>query len=519
MSCAERLFAALQDHPDKPAIVFEGRTFTFGDLDRLSRRYARGLAAAGVARGDRVAVFAETSPEVVIALLGHYRIGAIHVPINTRYRRAEVAHILEDSGAGIVVVRAGSLCAEVLDELAATPETSRRRMWIGGREPSAGEDDLAFEDLVGGDRAADSGVDALPGDSEAAILLYTSGTTGKSKGVELSHRSIVENTASVARLWRFSSDDRMALALPLFHVHGLCLGIHAALLQAMTVLLFERFDAARIVEAFARGEATLFQGVPTMYVKLLELLDRQPQGAAALARARLFTSGSAALPADDFSRFEEMTGHRILERYGMSETLFTLSNPFEDRRPGTVGLPIPGCEVRIVDDAGVEAAPGEPGEILVRSNGIMTGYWGRPEEAAAAFREGWFVTGDMASRGADGYVTIAGRKSVDFIKSGGFKISAREIEDVLRRHPRVREVAVVGTPDRTWGERIVAAVVLAEGTGPRPSEDDLLAELSAFCAKALAAYKRPREVRILEELPRNALGKVQKHRIAETPSP
>jgi malonyl-CoA/methylmalonyl-CoA synthetase len=307
----------------------------------------------------------------------------------------------------------------------------------------------------------------------------------------------------------------MALALPLFHVHGLGLGIHGALLNRMTIHLFERFDAARIVEAFARGGATLFQGVPTMYVKLLELAAADSSAAQALARARLFTSGSAPLPADDFRRFEELTGHRILERYGMSETLFTLSNPYEDRRPGTVGRPVPGCEARIVDDAGEDVPPGEPGEILVRSNGMMSRYWGKPAETAASFRGEWFATGDMAHRDLDGYFTIAGRKSVDFIKSGGFKISAREIEEVLRRHPRIRDVAVLGAPDRVWGERIVAAVVLRSSDGPPPASEVLLEELASFCSKSLADYKRPREVRVVDELPRNALGKIQKHRLRE----
>jgi acyl-CoA synthetase (AMP-forming)/AMP-acid ligase II len=283
----------------------------------------------------------------------------------------------------------------------------------------------------------------------------------------------------------------------------------------MTLLLFERFDASRIVEAFEREGATLFQGVPTMYVKLLELLARRPQSASALARGRLFTSGSAALSADDFHRFEELTGHRILERYGMSETLFTLSNPYEDRRPGTVGLPVPGCEVRIVDEAGHDVQADEPGEILARSNGMMTRYWRRPEETAASFRDGWFVTGDMARRDLDGYVMILGRKSVDFIKSGGFKISAREIEDVLRSHPLIKEVAVVGAPDRVWGQRIVAVVVLHPSSAPVPSSESLLEELSSFCARSLADYKRPREAQVVEDLPRNALGKIQKHRLVE----
>jgi acyl-CoA synthetase (AMP-forming)/AMP-acid ligase II len=509
---AERLFSALEAEPEKTAIEFEGRSFTFGELDRLSRRYARGLAAAGVERGDRVAVLSETSPDVIVALLGHYRLGAIHVPINPRYRAGEVAHILEDSGAKALLLRAESPCAAVVQDLRPPPGALAFRIWLGAGT-LAGPGDLSFERLI---ETSLSGPEAtLAADEDTAILLYTSGTTGRSKGVALPFRAVVANTESVTRLWRFSPEDTMALALPLFHVHGLCLGVHAALLHRMPILLFERFDARRIVEAFASGGASVFQGVPTMYVKLLELLAESPEAARTLARGRLFTSGSAALASGDFTRFEELTGHRILERYGMSETLFTLSNPYEDRRPGTVGLPIPGGEVRIVDEAGKDARADEPGEILVKSDGMMTGYWGRPGDTAAAFQDGWFATGDMARRDSAGYVTIAGRKSVDFIKCGGFKISAREIEDVLRVHPRVKDVAVVGAPDRVWGERIVAAVVLQPAAGPLPSSAALLDELSAFCAQSLADYKRPREVRIVADLPRNALGKVQKHRILD----
>ncbi len=513
MSHAERLFAALESHPEKPAIVFEGRTWTFADLDRLSAAYARGLTAKGIGPGDRVAVFAETSPEVIVALLGHYRLGAVHVPINSRYRGEELSHILGDSGARAVLLRTGSSCARVLEEIDPPPGLAFR-IWSGDEGSAAPAGDAAFDRLVE-TPARDRRTAGLPSDEDPAILLYTSGTTGKSKGVELSFRAVVANMEAVTRLWRFSPEDRMALALPLFHVHGLGLGVHGALLNAMTMLLFERFDAGRIVEAFERDGATLFQGVPTMYVKLLELLAQRPEAAPALTRGRLFTSGSAALSADDLLRFEELTGHRILERYGMSETLFTLSNPYEDRRPGTVGLPITGCEIRIVDDAGRDAAPGEPGEILARSNGMMTRYWGRPEETNSSFRDGWFVTGDVARRDSGGYVTIAGRKSVDFIKSGGFKISAREIEDVLRRHPLIKDAAVLGVPDRVWGQRIVAAVVLRSAAASAPSPDSLLEELSTFCAKSLADYKRPREVRIVEDLPRNALGKIQKHRLLD----
>lgn len=500
-----RLLGALVSRGRHSSLVFAGRSFTFEELDALSRAYALRLSQLGVASGDRVAVFAETCPEVVAAFVGHLRSGVIHVPINTRYRSEEARHILEDSGASAVLYRRGDECAAVLEEILSSspPPALRHRLEIaetfaarGGASP----------------RAVSSG----PPDPQAAALIYTSGTTGKSKGVALSYRALAGNTLAVTGLWRFTPEDHLVLMLPLFHVHGLCLGVTGALLHGLTVLLEPRFDAARVVSAFAREGATVFMGVPPMYVRLLEHLGAHPEASAALAKARLFTSGSAPLPASDFAAFRGKTGHAILERYGMSETLFTLSNPYDgQRRPGTVGLPVPGCAVRIVDDQGRDVPDGELGEIVVRSSGLMNGYWGREADTAASFRDGWFLTGDLARRGRDGYVTIAGRKSVDFIKSGGFKISAREIEDVLRRHPRVQDVAVIGAPDRVWGERVVAAVVLAPGSGPSLSSEALLAELSSVCARSLADYKRPREIRVVEELPRNALGKVQKHRILE----
>jgi acyl-CoA synthetase (AMP-forming)/AMP-acid ligase II len=502
-NAAARLLEALRARRSGPAIVWRGSTLRFQDLDALSGLYVERLRRLGIGPGDRVAVQAETCPEMIVALVGHLRSGVIHVPINSRYRLEETRHILEDSGARAVLSRAGDPCAPVLDEILSSPQFSLVRRLdlaaLGAVEPGA---------TAGSE-------DALPNDAAPAVLIYTSGTTGKSKGVAISLRALGENTLAVTDLWRFQPDDRVVLALPLFHVHGLCLGVLGALLHGATVLLQPRFDAARILEAFDTEGATVFMGVPTMYARLLELLQKDPSAGRALARARLFTSGSAPLPAGQFAAFRDRTGQAILERYGMSETLFTLSNPYEgERRPGTVGLPIPGCAIRVVDDCGQDAPHGEMGELWVRSNGIMNGYWGRDAETAASFRDGWFVTGDMVRAGADGYVTILGRKSADFIKSGGFKVSAREIEDVVRRHPSVKDAAVIGVPDPVWGERIVAAVTLEAGA-PEAGEGVLLAEIAALCSGALADYKRPREVRILEELPRNALGKIQKHRILE----
>ncbi len=490
-----------------PAIVWNGRRYSFEELRRWADAYVALLERMGVKRGDRVAVFAETCPELIAAFVGHLSSGVIHVPINTRYKAEEARHILEDSGAVAVLTQDGEECRSVLDEI------------LREKKPAALKSVLplaaAFPSSLSKKSSERAGA-RPPQDDDVAMLIYTSGTTGKSKGVALSHRALEENTRAVMELWRFSPADRLVLALPLFHVHGLCLGVAGALLTGFTLLLEGRFGAAHVVEAFANEGATVFMGVPTMYVRLLEHLEAHPEGAEALRRARLFTAGSAPLPASDFAAFREKTGHAILERYGMSETLFTLSNPYEgERRPGTVGLPVPGCSVRLVDDEGREAREGEPGEIHVKGNGLLSRYWGREGDTAAAFRDGWFLTGDVARRDADGYVTILGRKSVDIIKSGGYKISAREIEDVLRRHPAVKDAAVVGVPDRVWGQRIAAAVVLAESCDADTAKKTC-EEIAAFAASCLADFKKPRDLRAVTELPRNVLGKVQKHLLVKS---
>jgi malonyl-CoA/methylmalonyl-CoA synthetase len=273
-------------------------------------------------------------------------------------------------------------------------------------------------------------------------------------------------------------------------------------------VLHRRFEPAAVVADVAAG-ATVLMGVPTMYDRLLEHLHAHPEHAAVLARARLYTAGSAALRPAVLEAWQALTGHRILERYGMTETLITLSNPYDgERRPGAVGLPVEGCEARVVDEAGHDVPPGELGELWIRGEHLMQGYWGRPAETAQAFTDGWFRTGDVALADPDGYLRIVGRRSSDIIKSGGFKIAAPEIEEALRLHPAVREVAVVGVPDHRWGERVAAAIVPA-APGPPPS----LEALAAWVGARLADYKRPRQLVVLDALPRNALGKVLKHAI------
>lgn len=507
------LFAALESGSHAIAIHFEGRTLTWTELDERARSYAKALQQAGVARGDRVAVVAETCLEVVIALFGNYYLGAVHVPINTRYLAAEIAHVLADSSPSAVIGDADH--AARIDEALELAELEQPPIRIGIDDDAPG---FRFAELL----AAAPGDYLRPRDEDLALIIYTSGTTGPSKGAMLSHAAVLANTRALTGLWACSSRDRLLLCLPLFHVHGLCVGLHGAVLQQMTILLERRFTPALVIERFGPGEgneASVFYGVPTMYAALVERLGDDFEACGQLAHARLFVSGSAPLSTALWDRFVELTDQRILERYGMTETLITLSNPYVGvRRPGSVGQPVPGCDAAIVDEQGNELATGETGELIVHSNGIMLGYWRRPQTSGESFvidREGerWFRTGDVGYEDEHGYFHIVGRSSVDLVKSGGFKIATRELEEALASHPAVREVAVVGLPDATWGEAIVACVVPSE-TAPVDA-DALLAELVAHQQARLADYKKPRALLVCEVLPRNALGKLQKHLLIE----
>jgi acyl-CoA synthetase (AMP-forming)/AMP-acid ligase II len=298
--------------------------------------------------------------------------------------------------------------------------------------------------------------------------------------------------------------------LPLFHVHGLCIGVFAMLLARATIHVHAKFDPATLVADVRERGVTVFLGVPTMYVALLEHLGRHPQDAAVLGRARLFTAGSAALAPSTLAAFEGATGHRILERYGMTETLITLSNPLHgERRAGTVGTPVAGVEARIVGDDGELAAPGGPGELQIRGDSMMLGYWRNPEATAAALVHGWFRTGDVAVRDASGTIAILGRSSTDILKSGGFKISALEVEDALREHPQVADVAVLGLPDDRWGERVVAVLEAATSIGLA----ELVDALAQHARSRLADYKCPRQWVVVDALRRNQMGKLEKTRL------
>jgi malonyl-CoA/methylmalonyl-CoA synthetase len=472
---------------DRPAAEIDAAdgqvaTLTFGEIDERSNRLARVLTERGCRRGDRLCLYLPNSAAFIDAFLACAKLGVIVVPMNVLYRQREVAHIVADAAPRAVITTTGMF----------------------GMFP-AGVACWDVEDLSGAARAMapDSVRVAIDGDDPAA-LVYTSGTTGRSKGAILSHNNFLANTANLIACWRITAEDRYLAVLPLFHVHGLANGLLCWLASGCRMRLVERFDATRAGEWFAAFRPTLFFGVPTVYIRLLDL----PQDAARAIgqHARLFVCGSAPLPSSVFDAFREKFGHAILERYGMSETLMSVSNPYGgERRPGTVGFPLPGVAARIATsdrDAGVA----EIGELLVRGPNVFSGYWRQPEATAAAFADGWFKTGDLAERSADGYYTLRGRRS-DVIISGGFNIYPREIEDVLLEQTGIREAAVVGAGDAHRGEVPVAYLVAEHGIDE--------AALEAACRRALASFKVPRGFVQVDALPRTALGKVQKHLLPE----
>jgi malonyl-CoA/methylmalonyl-CoA synthetase len=487
--------------PDKTALRFpENPTETILSYDRLftaADALAAGLAAQGLGKGDRVAFFLGNRAEFVIAYLAVIRLGAVMVPINLAYRRREIAHMLQDAEPRMMITERSLL--PILDELEEGDRRSLERVLLA--------EELA-EELAG--LRADPGRLNPPvvGGSDAAMLLYTSGTTGRSKGAIITHDNVLATVTGLLAAWAWEPADALLLTLPLFHTHGLVVGLHCALAAGATVLLRRRFAAAEAVTDLVAGEPTLFFGVPTMYVRMVEELKKR-EDRAGLAHLRLFCSGSAPLAPETFAAFRELTGHHILERYGMTETGMNLSNPYAGpRRPGTVGTPLPGVSTRIVDRQDRDLTPGAEGDLLVAGSNVFAGYWRAPEKTAESFVHDelgrrWFRTGDLAREDpATGYVTLLGR-SRELILTGGFNVYPREVEEVLATFPGVREAAVAGRPHPEWGEVPVAFLV-----ADSPLDE---AALVAFCKSQMAGFKVPRRFEYLEGLPRNALGKVQKH--------
>ena len=461
----------------KAALVVPGaQTLSFGDLETLTGRLANVLLQRGLKPGDRVAAQVEKSAEAVALYLACLKAGLVYLPLNTAYTAPEIAYFLGDAEPGLFV------CDHHKSDSVPT---------------------ATLAELLAADAPSDGPIHPAKADDLAA-LCYTSGTTGRSKGAMLTHRNLASNAETLVQLWGFVPGDVLLHALPIFHVHGLFVALHTALLNGSTMLFLPKFDAKQVLGLLPR--ATMMMGVPTFYTRLLDEPDLTPE----LCRhMRLFISGSAPLLAETHKAFEARTGQAILERYGMTETGMLTSNPLKGaRRAGTVGRPLPDVHLRIADENGKSLPQGEVGSVEVSGPNVFPGYWRRPEQQAKDFRaDGFFITGDVGVIEPDGYVALVGRAK-DLIISGGYNVYPKEIELILDAIPGIGESAVVGLPHRDFGEGVTAFCTVS---GHAPAEAAVIAE----CKAALAAYKVPKRVLFVDALPRNAMGKVQKAKLRE----
>jgi len=465
--------ATIEDSSGKHAV---------GSVVRSAVALAKSLSESGVAAGGRVLLDGPASAAWARAFFALSALGAIAVPVARVSTRAELEYLARDSGATRALVTHEG-------ETAFPPSVETiRAPWA---EPPPGLDVALRE--------------AKPGD--VALVLYTSGTTGAPKGALITQKNLATQTAILEEAWGLVPSDVLLHALPMHHLHGIVVAFLSSLFAGASVIALPKFDAEAMLDGAKR--ATVMMAVPTMYTRMLEAFDRAPEEkqkewSTSLRGLRLLTSGSAALPVSLAERLRSIAGVLPLERYGMTEIGMALSNPLDPggRREGRVGAPLPSVEVRIVDDTG-KGCDG-PGELWVRGPSVFAGYHGRDEATRDSFRDGWFLTGDVAERNASGSIRLLGRSSVDILKSGGEKVSAIEVEEVVREHPSVADAAVVGVPDETWGDRVVAFVIVKPGV----ATDD--ASLRAFAKERLAPYKVPKEFRFVEAFPRNAMGKVQK---------
>jgi long-chain acyl-CoA synthetase len=526
---ARLLDDAARDFPSAPALHFQGRTVSYAQLAEQAWRFAGALAGLGVGKGTKVGLVLPNCPQVVVAFFGALRLGAVVVQNNPLYTERELGHQLGDAGVEVVIcldlayerikpIREQSAIREVvvtslLDELPAVrrviaPYTRRGKAAaaaIGKDEPVR-----RWRDLMAGaiTRAGEAEVDPA---GDLALLQYTGGTTGSSKGVMLSHRNLRANTEQV-RAWFPDADpgrEVMMAVLPFFHVYGLTVCLLLGVRLGAALVLLPRFDLDQVMAAVDRHRPTLFPGVPTMYVAIN---NEVAKGGHDLSSIKACLSGAAPLPLEVAERFERYSGGRLVEGYGLSEcSPVALANPiYGKRKAGTIGMPLPDTLAQVVDAADLDSVPpaGEPGELAIKGPQVMQGYWNRPEESAQVLRDGWLLTGDLALMDDEGYFQIVDRKQ-DLIIAGGFNVYPREVEEVLYEHPKVEEVSVVGVPDSYLGEVVKAFVVL------RPGEEATTEEIRSFAKERLAAYKVPRVVEFRDQLPKTLIGKVLRRALVE----
>jgi malonyl-CoA/methylmalonyl-CoA synthetase len=471
-----------------------GPVYTYADLDRETARVAAFLVDLGLKPGDRVAAQIEKSSQGLFLYLGTLRAGLCFLPLNTAYQKAEIEYFLSDAAPAVFVCDPGRV-----EGYRAIAETTKVAHLVTLDAYGAG----SLTDGVS--RARPEFADVPLQDDDLAVIIYTSGTTGRSKGAMVTHGNLTSNATVLKDYWRFTDRDVLIHALPVFHVHGLFVAVHPILLAGARMIFQRKFDPKAVLGAVPR--ATALMGVPTFYVRLLAepALTRD-----AVKGMRLFVSGSAPLLLDTFAEWQARTGHTILERYGMSEAGMITSNPYDgERRGGTVGFPLPGVSVRVVESDDRLLGAGEPGAIQIKGPNVFAGYWRMPDKTREEFTaDGWFRTGDVGQWSEDGYLSIVGRTK-DLIISGGFNVYPKEIELVIDAIPGVVESAVVGVPHPDFGEAVTAAVVKQKGAAL--TEADVIARVKA----EIAGFKVPKRVRFVEELPRNAMGKVQKSLLRE----
>ncbi|MGW9332595.1 malonate--CoA ligase [Bosea sp. NPDC055594] len=476
------------------ALIDDGRVFSYADMVATSGRYAGALVALGVKPGDRVAVQVEKSIEALMLYLGAVRAGAIFLPLNTAYTPAEIEYFLGDAEPAVFVCDPAK--AQALRPYAEKAGAKLETLGVGTgsliEKAAAAPADFA---------------DVARGADDLAAILYTSGTTGRSKGAMLSHDNLSSNALALVDYWRFGKEDVLLHALPIFHTHGLFVATNTVLFSGASMILLPKFDPDQVFKYLP--QATCMMGVPTFYVRLLQDQRLTP---AATKHMRLFVSGSAPLLAETHREWRERTGHAILERYGMTETNMSTSNPYAgDRVAGTVGFPLPGVSARVVDpETGKELARDEIGMIEVKGPNVFKGYWRNPEKTKAEFREdGFFITGDLGKIDPDGYVHIVGRGK-DLIITGGYNVYPKEVETEIDEMPGVVESAVIGVPHPDFGEGVTAVVVA------KPGADITAQGIAKALEQRLAKFKQPKQVFVVAELPRNTMGKVQKNLLRDT---
>jgi len=505
MNLAKRLAETAAKHPDKPAVVFEGTSYPYRAFDREVERYASMLCAEGIGKGDRVAIQLPKRMEFLFLHFAILSLGGITLPLNPDYRAEEVAYFLSDSESSLYITD-GVRFAAVAGAIAGR-RGIRALLLDGAAMEGAG----SLSDRLS--RAPKEFSRPYPtGGDDVAMMCYTSGTTGRSKGAMITHRNLIANMLALSASWEWTAKDVLLHVLPLFHVHGLNVATHGSLYAGATLIMHEKFDPGRVWEALENEGCTLFMGVPTLYQRLMnewEKRERKPD----LRGMRVFISGSAPLSETLFHRFERATGFRILERYGMTETGMNTSNLLDPahRKAKSVGFPLGGVAIRVVAGDGADVPPGEVGEVWIRGDNVFQGYWGMPEKTRESFVEGWFRSGDLGFQDpADrGRLYLVGRAK-ELIITGGYNVYPKEIENVLESCEAVKESAVVGLPDEDLGEKVVAVVVLKEGHGGNPAE-----ELAEHCKRRLASYKCPKQITVVPKLPRNAMGKIQKNQIVQ----